>query len=142
MSISLTEKQIFCNTKPGFSFIFCNVAKKSFQKTSRLCEYDRFFAKSYSFVSFCVLVLRTILHFREGQFVKTPHFTAFSGVLPLAKIRTAHTNLAFPALHSPKKYGTVGLKDIDNFFFYKVTDTEAAENGTGYEADPTLYLGF
>ena len=101
-----------------------------------------FFAKSYSFVNFCVFVLRTILHFREGQFVKTPHFTAFSGVLPLAKIRTAHTNRAFPALHSPKKYGTVGQKDIDNFFFYKVTGMEAAENDTGYEADPAFYMGF
>lgn len=52
---SLTEKQIFFNSKQVFSFIFCNVAKNRFQKIRWICEYDRFFHKSYSFVSFSVL---------------------------------------------------------------------------------------
>jgi hypothetical protein len=125
-----------------FFLYFLQSGQKGLSKNKVIVEYDRFFAKSYSFVSFCVFVLRTILHFREGQFVKTPHFTAFSGVLPLLKIRTPHTNRPFAALHSAKKYGTVGQKDIDNFFFYKVTGMEAAENDTGYEADPAFYMGF
>lgn len=59
---SLTEMQTFFNTKPAFSFIFCNVAKKRFEKISWICEYDRFLRKSYSFVSFIVFLWWTFLY--------------------------------------------------------------------------------
>jgi hypothetical protein len=94
---SLTEKQFFCNTKPRFSFIFCNVAKKSFQKTSRLCEYDRFFAKSYSFVSFSVRARRTNLYSNQRRSEEKAHFTAFWGILP--PLKNTHCTYSMPFRH-------------------------------------------
>ena len=82
---SLTEKQIFFNSKQVFSFIFCNVAKNRFQKIRWICEYDRFFHKSYSFVSFSVLQWRTILYTMQERLSKKPHFTAFLPVFPCTK---------------------------------------------------------
>lgn len=38
----LAQMLTFFNSKQAFSFIFCNVAKKSLQKISSICDYDRF----------------------------------------------------------------------------------------------------
>jgi hypothetical protein len=90
----LAQIRLFFKSKRRFSFIFCNVAKKSFQKTSRLCEYDRFFAKSYSFVSFSVRARRTNLYSNQRRSKEKAHFTAFLGVLPPSKKYAQHTQYA------------------------------------------------
>ena len=122
MSISLTEKQIFCNTKPGFSFIFCNVAKNSFQKTSLICEYDRFLFKSYRIVSFCVFDRHTTLYTIRRHSGKKPHFTAFLDVLPAFEMRTVHTKCRLVSLQSGRRYGTVRPAKIHLHFLDKNND--------------------